>query len=47
MTSQTELLTLIFYFLKFFELGTRCKKKISELLTRNEKVNKMFDFSVS
>ena len=38
MTSQTELLTLKFYFLKFFELVTRCGKNFNiglELLTRD------------
>ena len=28
MASQTKLLTLKFYFLKFFELVTRCEKKL-------------------
>ena len=38
MTSQTELLTLKFYFLKLFELATRFEKKLHivlELVTRD------------
>ena len=38
MTSQTELLILKFYFLKFFELVTRCEKNFNillELVTRD------------
>ena len=41
MTSQTELLTLKFYFLKFLELVTRCEKyfdmvlEFLEFLTRD------------
>ena len=38
MISQTELLTLEFYFLKFFELVTRCEKNfyiVLELVTQD------------
>ena len=38
MTSQTELLTLKFYFFKFVELETRCEKNfhiVLELVTRD------------
>ena len=38
MTSQTELLTLKFYFFKFVELETRCEKNfhiVLELATRD------------
>ena len=54
MTSQTELLTLKFYFSKFFELVTRGENNfhivlelvtrvISELLTRKHKIYKILE----